>query len=232
VNGEIMASGEKHILIVEDEPKIAALLADYLRSLGGFLSRTVDRGDAVLAAFNAEKPDLVLLDLMLPGMDGIEVCKLLRRQSDVPIIMVTARVDEIDRLLGLELGADDYICKPFSPREVVARVKAVLRRTGVKPGEDQHPGLEIDDLKFTARLNGQDLGLTPVEFALLKTLSAVSGRVFTRDQLMNAMYSDYRVVSDRAVDTHVKNLRKKLASASGDEDMIKSVYGLGYRFGD
>jgi two-component system response regulator BaeR len=225
-----MSGTEKNILIVEDEPKIAALLADYLRTMGGFLTRIVDRGDAVLTAFRAEKPDLVLLDLMLPGMDGIEVCKLIRRQSDVPIIMVTARVDEIDRLLGLELGADDYICKPFSPREVVARVKAVLRRTELKPEGGRHPGLEIDDLKFTARLNGKDLGLTPVEFALLKTLSAVSGRVFSRDQLMNAMYTDYRVVSDRAVDTHVKNLRKKLAVVSGDEDMIQSVYGLGYRF--
>jgi len=168
--------------------------------------------------------------LMIPGMDGIEVCRLLRRYSDVPIIMVTARVDEIDRLLGLELGADDYICKPFSPREVVARVKAVLRRTGRSGDEDGQPGLEIDDLKFEARLDGSDLGLTQVEFALLKTLSATPGRVFSRDQLMNVMYSDYRVVSDRAVDTHVKNLRRKLASAAAGEEMIESVYGLGYRF--
>jgi len=227
-----MISREKHILIVEDEPKIAALLADYLRTQGGFLTRIVSRGDEVLDVFRVEKPDLVLLDLMLPGMDGIEVCKLLRRRSNIPIIMVTARVDEIDRLLGLELGADDYICKPFSPREVVARVKAVLRRSELISDGTLHQGLEIDDFKFTARLNGKDLCLTSVEFALLKTLSAVSGRVFSRDQLMNAMYSDYRVVSDRAVDTHVKNLRKKLASASGGEDMIKSVYGLGYRFGE
>jgi len=226
-------SSEKYILIVEDEPKIAALLADYLRTQGGFRTRHVDRGDAVMGAFREDKPDLILLDLMLPGMDGIEVCKLLRRQSNVPIIMVTARVDEIDRLLGLELGADDYICKPFSPREVVARVKAVLRRAEMtSEGRSLHHGLEIDDSRFTAQLNGQELGLTQVEFALLKTLSAASGRVFSRDQLMNAMYSDYRVVSDRAVDTHVKNLRKKLAAASGNEDMIKSVYGLGYRFGD
>jgi len=225
-------SSEKYILIVEDEPKIADLLADYLRTQGGFRTHHIDRGDAVMGAFQAEKPDLILLDLMLPGMDGIEVCKLLRRQSNVPIIMVTARVDEIDRLLGLELGADDYICKPFSPREVVARVKAVLRRAELTSEGNLHHGLEIDDSRFTAQLNGQELGLTQVEFALLKTLSAASGRVFSRDQLMNAMYSDYRVVSDRAVDTHVKNLRKKLAAASGNEDMIKSVYGLGYRFGD
>jgi len=225
-----MTSAERRILIVEDEPKIAALLADYLETLGSFATHSVNRGDLVLEAFQDQKPDLVLLDLMIPGMDGIEVCRLLRRHSDVPIIMVTARVDEIDRLLGLELGADDYICKPFSPREVVARVKAVLRRTGRSGDEDGQPGLEIDDLKFEARLDGSDLGLTQVEFALLKTLSATPGRVFSRDQLMNVMYSDYRVVSDRAVDTHVKNLRRKLASAAAGEEMIESVYGLGYRF--
>jgi len=225
-----MEGKEKLIMIVEDEPKIAAILADYLRVQGGFHSTIVERGDKVLGQFHAEQPDLVLLDLMLPGLDGIEVCKQLRAESQVPIIMVTARVDEIDRLLGLELGADDYICKPFSPREVVARVKAVLRRSEMTKAGKQPHGLEIDEEKFVARLNGLELALTQVEFALLQTLSAQSGRVFSRDQLMNRMYSDYRVVSDRAVDTHVKNLRKKLAEASGVEDMIKSVYGLGYRF--
>ena len=221
---------EKLILIVEDEPKIAALLADYLRAQGGFHSKIVERGDEVLRQFHSEQPDLVLLDLMLPGLDGIEVCKRLRAESDVPIIMVTARVEEIDRLLGLELGADDYICKPFSPREVVARVKAVLRRSEmVKAGTQSH-GLEMDGEKFIARLNGMALALTPVEFALLQMLSTHPGRVFSRDQLMNGMYSDYRVVSDRAVDTHVKNLRRKLAEASGIEEMIKSVYSLGYRY--
>ena len=221
---------EKLILIVEDEPKIAALLADYLRAQGGFHSKIVERGDEVLRQFHSEQPDLVLLDLMLPGLDGIEVCKRLRAESNVPIIMVTARVEEIDRLLGLELGADDYICKPFSPREVVARVKAVLRRSEmVKAGTQPH-GLEMDGEKFIARLNGMELALTPVEFALLQMLSTHPGRVFSRDQLMNGMYSDYRVVSDRAVDTHVKNLRRKLAEASGIEEMIKSVYSLGYRY--
>lgn len=225
-----MEAKEKLILIVEDEPKIAALLADYLRAQGSFLSKTVARGDEVLGQFRSEQPDLVLLDLMLPGLDGIEVCKQLRAESQVPIIMVTARVDEIDRLLGLELGADDYICKPFSPREVVARVKAVLRRSEMMRSGKQPYGLEIEEEKFMARLNGQELVLTPVEFALLQMLSTHPGRVFSRDQLMNGMYTDYRVVSDRAVDTHVKNLRRKLAEASGVEDMIKSVYGLGYRF--
>jgi two-component system response regulator BaeR len=225
-----MEAKEKLIMIVEDEPKIATLLSDYLRAQGGFRSQVVERGDEALRWFHSEQPDLVLLDLMLPGLDGIEVCKQLRAESQVPIIMVTARVEEIDRLLGLELGADDYICKPFSPREVVARVKAVLRRGEMTKAGKQPHGLEIDEEKFLARLNGMELGLTPVEFALLQMLTTHPGRVFSRDQLMNGMYPDYRVVSDRAVDTHVKNLRRKLAEASGVEEMIKSVYGLGYRF--
>ena len=225
-----MTLKEKLILIVEDEPKIAALLADYLRVQGGFNSKIIDRGDEAMRQFQSVQPDLVLLDLMLPGLDGIEVCKQMRALSQVPIIMVTARVEEIDRLLGLELGADDYICKPFSPREVVARVKAVLRRSEKGNSGKLSHGLEMDGEKFIAWLNGVALPLTPVEFALLQMLSNHPGRVFSRDQLMNGMYSDYRVVSDRAVDTHVKNLRKKLAGASGIKNMIKSVYGLGYRY--
>jgi two-component system response regulator BaeR len=217
------------ILIVEDEPKIAALLEDYLRAHGGFQCRSIHRGDQALGCFREERPHLVLLDLMLPGLDGIEVCKRLRAESDVPIIMVTARVEEIDRLLGLELGADDYVCKPFSPREVVARVKAVLRRNArsgaVTPGD----GLQLDREQQRALINGRDLELTPVEFALLATLRARPGRVFSREQLMNEMYPDYRVVTDRAVDTHVKNLRRKLDAAAPGAGLIESVYGLGYR---
>lgn len=217
------------ILIVEDEPKIAALLEDYLRAHGGFQCRSIYRGDQALDCFHEQQPDLVLLDLMLPGLDGIEVCKRLRAESDVPIIMVTARVEEIDRLLGLELGADDYVCKPFSPREVVARVKAVLRRSArsgaVTPGD----GLQLDREQQRALIDGRDLELTPVEFALLAALRARPGRVFSREQLMNEMYPDYRVVSDRAVDTHVKNLRKKLDAAAPGAELIESVYGLGYR---
>ena len=223
-----MTDAQRRILIVEDEPKIASLLEDYLQAQGAFDTRAVGRGDQAISVHEEYAPDLVLLDLMLPGMDGIEVCKRLRAISETPIIMVTARVEEIDRLLGLELGADDYICKPFSPREVVARVKAVLRRSG--QGQGVALGLELDEEKFRATLNGRNLQLTPVEFALLKTLSGQAGRVYSRDQLMNEMYSDYRVVSDRAVDTHVKNLRRKMSGTSGSEDMIKSVYGLGYRF--
>ncbi|MBT8040622.1 MAG: response regulator [Gammaproteobacteria bacterium] len=217
------------VLIVEDEPKISALLSDYLQARGGYATEILDRGDTVLDHIRSKPPDLVLLDLMLPGLDGIEVCKLIRRESQVPIIMVTARVEEIDRLLGLELGADDYICKPFSPSEVVARVKAVLRRGG-GAGEVPVSGLEIDESKHIARYGGRALTLTPVEFSLLKALAGQEGRVFSRDQLMNEMYSDYRVVSDRAVDTHIKNLRRKLDEASDGREMIESVYGLGYRF--
>jgi two-component system response regulator BaeR len=218
------------ILIIEDEPKIAGLMEDYLRDIGGYDVEIESRGDRAVARFNEAGPDLVLLDLMLPGVDGIEVCKRIRQDSEVPIIMVTARVEEIDRLLGLELGADDYICKPFSPREVVARVKAVLRRAGRPHGHSDGPLLQIDEEKHLARFSGRLLNLTPVEFALLKTLAGHPGRVFSRDQLMNDMYSDYRVVGDRTVDTHVKNLRRKLSEAGDGSEMIESVYGLGYRF--
>jgi len=218
----------KKLLIVEDEPKIASLLEDYLQSQGGFRTQVVGRGDQALNRFREYQPDLILLDLMLPGLDGIEVCKQIRSESHVPIIMVTARVEEIDRLLGLELGADDYICKPFSPREVVARVKAVLRRSDAGPVEKETE-LTIDADRFTVHYAGRKLQLTPVEFALIQTLASYPGRVFSRDQLMNDMYSDYRVVSDRAVDTHIKNLRKKLKEASGGTELIESVYGLGYR---
>lgn len=217
------------ILIAEDEPKIAALLAEYLQKQGGFETRLLQRGDEVPSWVRQHRPDLVLLDLMLPGLDGLEVCRQIRRNSTVPIIMVTARVEEIDRLLGLELGADDYICKPFSPREVVARVRAVLRRGAAQPAEVS--GLVIDRERFQASLNGKVLSLTPVEFALLHALAAQPGRIFSRDQLMNEMYSDYRIVNDRAVDTHIKNLRKKLSQLDPGTEHIESVYGLGYRMG-
>ena len=221
-------SGQARILIVEDEPKLAALLADYLGA-AGYRTRIVADGLMVIPEVRAARYDLVLLDLMLPGRDGLEICKELRTFSDTPVVMVTAKVEEIDRLLGLELGADDYICKPFSPREVVARVKAVLRRMN-RPATLSDVALTIDDEKFKVTLKGRELDLTPVEFQLLKTLSSSAGRVFSRQQLLNSLYQDHRVVTDRTVDSHVKNLRRKLEQANPGEEMIESIYGVGYRF--
>jgi two-component system response regulator BaeR len=216
------------ILVVEDEQKLAELLRDYLVQ-EGFAVSILDRGDAVEPWVRAHGADLVLLDLMLPGKSGLEVCKGLRTFSDASIIMVTARVEEIDRLLGLELGADDYICKPFSPREVVARAKAVLRRAK-RRDLPQAPGLVLDDAGLQASLDGKDLGLTAVEFQLLKVLAARPGRIYSRDQLMDAMYRDERVVSDRTVDSHVKKLRKKIGDVLPDRELIHSVYGVGYKY--
>ena len=218
------------ILIVEDEPKLAALMGDYLAK-ASFRTQHIDNGLQVVPAIKAAVPDLILLDLMLPGRNGIEICQEVRNFSQVPIIMVTAKVEEVDRLLGLQIGADDYICKPFSPREVVARVQALLRRSG--QWRDQTPRTDhllIDETHHTATYAGNRLDLTPVEFRLLKTLHANQGRVFSRDQLMNKLYEDYRVVTDRTVDTHIKNLRKKLDVASPDHELIRSVYGVGYKF--
>ncbi|TMH26804.1 MAG: response regulator [Betaproteobacteria bacterium] len=221
-------AGSPLVLIVEDEVKLARLLADYL-SASNFATRSLDTGGEVVATVKSLTPDLVLLDLMLPEKDGLTVCKELRSFSDVPIIMVTARVDEIDRLLGLELGADDYICKPFSPREVVARVKAVLRRTRRVDERTEGARLNIDEPTLEATLDGRALGLTPVEFRLLKTLAAQPRRIFSRSQLLERLYEDHRVVTDRTVDSHVKNLRRKIAAACGDEELVRSIYGVGYK---
>ncbi len=175
------------------------------------------------------KHDLVVLDLMLPGRDGVEICKEIRTFSNLPIIMVTAKVEEIDRLLGLELGADDYICKPFSPREVIARIKAVLRRTGGAT-TIQAKELILDEARYQASLHGIDLQLTAVEFKLLSFMAAHPGRIYSRDQLMEQIYTDHRIVSDRTIDSHIKKLRKKIAALSLDEELIGSVYGVGYKF--
>lgn len=220
------------ILIVEDEPKIANLVADYLRA-AGHQPRILDNGNEAIQAVRENAPDVMLLDLMLPGRDGIDVCREVRAFSSVPIIMLTARVEEVDRLLGLELGADDYICKPFSPREVVARVKAILRRLQARDtATSSTPGLVVDPERFEASLDGHRLDLTAVEFRLLQTLSAAPGRVFSRDQLMEHIYSDHRIVGDRTVDSHVKNLRRKLNAVRPGLDLIQSVYGVGYRYED
>lgn len=216
------------VLIVEDEEKLSSLLHDYL-SQSGFKTHRLRNGLDVVPWVRERNPDLILLDLMLPGRDGLEICKEIRSFSSVPIIMTTARVEEIDRLLGLELGADDYICKPFSPREVVARVKAVLRRTDggttIKAS-----GLTLDELRLRAVLNDRDLELTAVEFKLLQFLAANPGRIYSRQQLMDRIYPDERIVSDRTIDSHIKKLRRKIAVATPDEELIHSVYGVGYKF--
>jgi two-component system response regulator BaeR len=188
-------------------------------------------GSGVVSWVREHAPDMILLDLMLPGRDGLEICKELRAFSEVPIIMTTARVEEIDRLLGLELGADDYVCKPYSPREVVARVKTVLRRAVPVSAESaaSQAGVVLDEARFEVRIRGLPLELTPVEFRLLNTLLAHPGRVFSRGQLLDKLYTDQRVVSDRTVDTHIKNLRKKLQSRLPEQEIIHSIYGVGYK---
>ena len=217
-----------NILIVEDEVKLANLLADYLRA-SGFESFLLSNGTEAVPWIREHKPDLVLLDLMLPGRDGMDICREVRTFSQVPVIMVTAKVEEIDRLLGLELGADDYICKPFSPREVVARVKAVLRR--VRDGKTiQAHGLVLDEHRYKATLHGHDLGLTAVEFKLLQVLAADPGRIYGRQQLMDKIYADDRFVSDRTIDGHIKKLRRKLEAADPESKLIHSVYSVGYKF--
>lgn len=216
------------ILIVEDEPKLARLLADYLTQ-AAFATQIVADGNDVIDAVKRLNPAAVLLDVMLPGRDGIDLCRSIRSFSRVPILMVTARVEEVDRLLGLELGADDYICKPFSPREVVARVKAVLRRTSSSPDANAI-AVTLDESRLEVRFAQKLCALTTVEFQLLKRLVDEPGRIFSREQLMSCMYNDHRIVSDRTIDSHIKKLRKKLADEWPAVEFIHSVYGAGYRF--
>jgi two-component system response regulator BaeR len=223
------AAGPRSILIAEDEVKLARVLEDYLAK-AGHEPHWIGDGLRVVPWVKQKAPDLILLDLMLPGRDGFDICRDIRRFSPVPIIMVTARVEEIDRLLGLELGADDYICKPFSPREVVARVRAVLRRTAgesTPPGEDP---LELDVHSYRVRAGGREAELTTVEFHLFNTLFREPGRIFSRGQLMDRIYADHRIVSDRTIDSHIKKLRKKLAELLPADELIHSVYGAGYRY--
>ena len=215
------------ILIVEDEVKLASLLSDYFLQ-AEFSTYLIHEGNGVVDWVKENQPAAILLDLMLPGKSGIDICKEIRQFSNVPILMVTAKVDEIDRLLGLELGADDYICKPFSPREVVARVKAVLRRTSAVI-EQNIETLELDEHRFIVGFNNKEVSLTSVEFQLLKPLADKPERIFTREQLMQNMYSDHRIVNNRTIDSHIKKLRKKLADISDGKDWIQSVYGTGYR---
>jgi two-component system response regulator BaeR len=216
----------QHILIVEDEAELAAIAADYIRA-AGFEAVVMADGAAALARIHQTPPDLIVLDLTLPGFDGIEICRAVRAFSAVPIIMVTARVEEIDRLLGLEVGADDYLCKPFSPRELVARIQAILRRA---PQLQASPKLiEIDEATRSVRLAQQPLVLTPTEYALFVAMARRPGTIYSRAQLLDIVRGDSLEVTDRAIDSHIKNLRRKISALLPDQDLIQSVYGLGYR---
>jgi two-component system response regulator BaeR len=219
------------ILVVEDEDDIASVLVDYLRHAGYEPERVAD-GESALARMVADPaPDLTLLDVMLPRLDGMAVLKQARLHTTRPVIMLTARIEEVDRLLGLELGADDYVCKPFSPREVVARVAAVLRRSTANTVSPPPPRrLQLEDTQWRATLDGTPLALTRLEFRLLQALSRQPGRIFSRAQLLDLAYDDTADVTERAVDSHVKNLRRKMAAAGPGHDWIRSVYGVGFAF--
>jgi two-component system response regulator BaeR len=221
----------EHILIVEDERKIADLLCDYL-SNAGYKVSCLERGDRVVSRVKRKPPALILLDLMLPGMDGTDVCREIRKFSNIPILMITAKVEEVDRIVGLELGADDYICKPFSPREVVARVKAALRRAYSQPQTAKlDVGLiSLDENTRQVTVNDHPLNLTPSEFGLLKIMMSHPNRVFSRSELLDKVQGYQFEGYDRTIDTHIKNLRKKIVEKLPDREIIRTVYGIGYKF--
>jgi two-component system response regulator BaeR len=220
----------KNVLVVEDESKIAALLRDYLVA-ADFLVTIVERGDLAVAEVRNNLPVLVILDIMLPGMNGMDVCREIRKFSTIPIIMVTARVEEIDRIVGLELGADDYVCKPFSPREIVARVKAVLRRSQPQLEELQLKvgPISMDCATREVSVRGKPVSLTPNEFALLKALMARPNRVFTRGELLDLVQGYSSDGYERTIDSHIKNLRKKMAENFAEQEVISTVHGVGYK---
>ncbi len=222
------------ILVIDDEPKIVKLTQDYLEQ-AGFRVVTATDGQTALAVARHERPNLIVLDLSLPGMDGLDVCRALRRTSDVPIIMLTARVQEADRLIGLELGADDYITKPFSPRELVARVRAVLRRVqgGVyQPGLVRAGDLEIDLKGHRVTRAGELIQLTRTEFNLLAMLAQHPGQTLTRTQIINRLHGLAYDGFDRSIDAHIKNLRRKLEVDASEPRYVLTVYGVGYKFND
>ncbi|HEU4665176.1 MAG TPA: response regulator [Dokdonella sp.] len=214
------------ILVVEDEADLAAIIADYVDA-AGFRAVVVGDGESALAHIRRTPPALVVLDLMLPVSDGLAVCRELRSFSDLPVIMVTAKVEEVDRLLGLESGADDYLCKPFSPRELVARIRAILRRA--PSSSPPTPVARIDEARRTIWVRSRPLVLTPTEYVLLAAMIRRPGVIFSRAQLLDLARRDEWDVTDRAIDTHVKNLRRKIAAIAPDLDFIQSVYGVGYR---
>jgi DNA-binding response OmpR family regulator len=222
------------ILIVDDEPQLVRVVRSYLEK-SGFQVTAVYRGDEALPAFRANRPDLVILDLNLPGMDGLDVAREIRRQGKTPILMLTARVEETDRLVGLELGADDYVTKPFSPREVVARVRAVLRRTqaAAVPAEViRIADLEIDAVRHTVRRKDQTLELTPTEFSLLAALAGQPGRVFNRMQLLESAQGSAFEGYERTIDVHIKNLRAKIEPDPKNPTRILTIFGIGYKFAE
>ncbi|HEV8316343.1 MAG TPA: response regulator transcription factor [Vicinamibacterales bacterium] len=224
----------KEILVVDDEARIAEICRDYLQR-AGFKVITASSGEDALSLARARRPDLIVLDLRLPGMDGLDVTRALRKQSNVPIIMLTARVEESDKLIGLELGADDYLTKPFSPRELVARVRAVFRRIDIGPGQsDVIRALDVtlDVPRMQARVGRRSLDLTSTEFELLAMLMRQPGRVFTRSQLLDAIRGVETESFDRAIDAHVKNLRRKIESDPRNPRYVLTVYGVGYKFAD
>ena len=222
------------ILIVEDEPQIAKLAKDYLER-SGYKTLIAKDGNLAPATARREKPDLIILDLMLPGMDGLDICRIIRRDSVVPIIMLTARSEESDRLIGLELGADDYLVKPFSPKELVARVRAVLRRTQgavIQPGIIRVKGIEIDLNAHKVSRNGQQIHLTPSEFKILVTFAQHPGQALSREQIIIQLGGNDFEGLDRTIDSHIKNLRRKLERDPSWPPFIETVYGVGYRFVD
>jgi DNA-binding response OmpR family regulator len=224
----------KTVLVVDDEPKIATLARDYLEH-AGFAVLTAGDGPSALAAIRQRKPDLVVLDLGLPGLDGLDVTRAVRRESSIPIVMLTARDDEVDKILGLELGADDYLTKPFSPRELVARVRAVLRRAERAPDLDEtiRAGDVVLDLpRMRVEVDGTAVDLTPTEFQLLAAMAARPGRIFTRAQLLDTLRGVAFETYERAIDSHIKNLRRKLEPDPRRPRYVLTVYGVGYRFAD
>ncbi|HJY33175.1 MAG TPA: response regulator transcription factor [Actinomycetota bacterium] len=222
------------VLVVEDEIEIARVVRDYLRN-AGFEVIVVGDGGSAVASVRSAKPDLLVLDLGLPGRDGLDVAREIRRWSDTPIVMLTARGDETDRIVGLEIGADDYVVKPFSPKELVARVRAVLRRTRTAARGDEvvrAGDVEIDTAKMRVSVGGTQVDLTPTEFQLLATLAREPGRVFTRSQLLDAVHGVAIESYERAIDAHVKNIRRKIEPSPGSPRYVVTVHGVGYRFAD
>lgn len=215
------------ILIVEDEPDLAKLIEEYIES-AGFTAHTIHNGLVAEQWLKENNADLIILDLMLPGKDGISLFKDIRATKNTPIIMATAKVEEIDRLIGLEIGADDYLCKPYSPRELVARVKAVLRRSNAE--DEANDNLRINADTHSVHINNVAVSLTAIELRLLEFLHNEPGKIYSRQQLMDNIYNDYRIVSDRTVDSHIKKLRKKIHDAAPGLELIHSIYGIGYKF--